>query len=47
MKNLLKKYMIRDYRSDDFGRGKSKTSKGRHRRKIKKRSQLCLGWDYE
>lgn len=34
----IKKYMKSHYRIEDFGRGKSKVSKARHRRIIKKKS---------
>lgn len=36
--NLLVKYMKSHWKSDDFGRGKSKVAKARHRRVIKKKS---------
>ena len=36
--NLLTKYMKSHYKIEDFGRGKNKTSKARHRRVIKKKS---------
>lgn len=36
--NLLLKYMKSNWKIDDFGRGKSKVAKNRHRRIIKKNS---------
>jgi hypothetical protein len=38
MKNILIKYLKSNYRVEDFGRGKSKVSKARHRRRLKKRA---------
>jgi hypothetical protein len=39
MKGLFTKYEKSDWKSDDFGRGKNKTSKSRHRRAIKKKAK--------
>jgi len=39
MKNLMHKYMVKDYKSDDMGRGKSGTANSRHRRTIKKKAK--------
>lgn len=36
--NLLLKYMKSNWKVEDFGRGKSKVAKQRHRRIIKKKS---------
>ncbi len=36
MKNLFNKYQKSDWKCDDFGRGKTRTSRSRHRRAIKK-----------
>lgn len=38
MKGLFKKYMKSHYKIDDFGRGKTKTAKSRHKRIIKRKS---------
>lgn len=46
MKNLLKKYMLKDYKVDDFGRGKSKTAKNRHKKHIKRKANAELEKDY-
>jgi len=38
MKALIKKYMKSHWKCEDFGRGKSKLTKSRHRRTIKKKA---------
>lgn len=42
MKSILLKTMKGNWQSDDFGRGKTKLAKGRHRRAIKKRAKNRL-----
>lgn len=34
--NILHRYKKANWNSEDFGRGKGKVSKGRHRRRLKK-----------
>lgn len=38
MSNLIGKYQKSHYKVEDFGRGKSKVAKARHRRTIKRKS---------
>lgn len=40
--NLLGKYQKQHWGIEDFGRGKSPTSKARHRRTIKKKALRCF-----
>lgn len=39
--------MKSDWKSDDMGRGKSKTAKSRHRRVIKKKANRCFKYDLD
>lgn len=39
--------MIKDYKSDDFGRGKSKTAKRRHKLHIKRKANAEFLKDLE
>lgn len=45
-KGTYNKRQKSDYKSDDFGRGKSPAAKGRHRRSIKKKAKRQTDRDY-
>jgi hypothetical protein len=40
--NILLKYMKSNWKSEDFGRGKSKVAKARHRRSLKRKANREL-----
>lgn len=46
-KGLIKKYQKAHWMSDDFGRGKNPTAKGRHRRSVKKVSKNRMKRDFK
>lgn len=46
-KGIIKKYMLSDGKVFDFGRGKNKTSKKRHRRIIKRKSKREFIRDFD